>query len=166
MNRSGDNLTDQDLLDAAVDRANKAESRLAILELSLKYAARQLEFYGHEAVAVNAWNMGELQPPAIMSDPECTTDSPVTNVDWKLLCATAPKTHPDHWAFVHLACCFNHLGAALILAGVDPNLHRNETTVPDEDRANLQEVFCAWKNVRFMIKEIAARSSSADSSDE
>lgn len=85
-------------------------------------------------------------------------DTPVNGIDWNELCGTFKKDHSEHWAAIFLACAFNHLSAALIMAGIDPNMHKTEMTIPDEDRANLQEVFCAWKNVKGMIKEISKKS--------
>ena len=74
--------------------------------------------------------------------------------NWDALCRTTAKDHPDHWASVFLACAVNHLDAALRMVGVTPEDHVDETTVPDENRANLQEVFCAWKNTKKMIEHI------------
>lgn len=60
--------------------------------MALKYAAQKLEFYGHEAIAVDVWNVGGLQPPAVMSKPERTVGDFSMAEEWAAVHIPGHKT--------------------------------------------------------------------------
>src|SRR5690348_13516453 len=80
--------------------------------------------FGYCPACGKSCTKGTLAPP--------TSAEPINSADWQRLCETADKSNPNHWAFVHLACAINHLGAALLMAGINPNEHQTEMTIPNE----------------------------------